>query len=180
LVLIVLAVSLLSCKKALVTENTPAHINVGESYYTQFVIRYEKRTHLTTNYRRGAAIPVNTRVKLLKITSKIIEVEVDTIAMTLVVKNIQKHTNDDVYQAFDKLFATQKVNLAIFNTLENKYIKRGTIVKGMGKSAVTVAIGYPPVTETHSLEANSWVYWSSRYNKFRVDFNNGKVSRIVD
>lgn len=180
LMLFLMMLSLVSCNKALKPEVLPPNITVGATYYTQFVIRYEKGTHLTTNYRRGAVIPVNTPVKLLNITSKTIEVEVDNSSQKLLVKNVVKHTGDDVYQAFDKLFAKKKVNLSKFTSLELTHIKTGTVANGMSKDAVIIAIGYPPITETMNLESNLWVYWSGRYNKFNVHFKNGKVSMVED
>ncbi|MGR9115350.1 MAG: hypothetical protein ACU85E_06255 [Gammaproteobacteria bacterium] len=178
--MLLIALALVSCKKVLKPEELPAHIAVGGTYYTQFVIRYEKGTHLTTNFRRGASIPVNTPVKLMNMTNKTIEVEVDNSSQKLLVKNVEKHTGDDVYQAFDKLFAKQKVELTKFNRLERQHIDRGTVADGMRKKAVTVAIGYPPVTETPNLDSNLWVYWSGRFNRFNVHFKNGKVSRVED
>jgi hypothetical protein len=179
-ILFLVMFSLVSCNKALKPEELPTNIAVGATYYTQFVIRYEKGAHLTTNFRRGASIPVNTSVKLLNITSKTIEVEVDNSSQKLLVKNVEKHTGDDVYRAFDKLFAKKKVNLSKFTALERTHIENGTVADGMRKDAVIVAIGYPPITETINLDSNLWVYWSGRYNKFNVHFKNGKVSRVED
>jgi len=179
-VLLLVTFSLVSCKKTLRPEELPAHITLGNSYYTQFVIRYEKGAHSTTNYRRGASIPINTKVRLTNISSKTIEVELDSFAKPLVIKSIQKHTGDDIYQAFDKLFGKTKVNLRKFNSLERKQIKIGTVAKRMRKKAVIAAIGYPPITETMSLDVDRWVYWSGRFNKFNVNFSKGKVSSIVD
>jgi len=172
--------SLVACKKTLKPEELPGHIAIADSYYTQFVIRYEKGRHVTTNYRRGASIPVNTKVKLLNITAKTIELEVENSVQPLVIKNIQKHTGKDIYQAFDDLFAKKKINLYNFNSLERRNIKSGTVAKGMRKKAVKVAIGYPPITETMNLDSDTWVYWSGRFNKFNVVFINGKVSKVVD
>jgi hypothetical protein len=180
LLLLLVMLSLVSCNKALKPEELPTNITVGATYYTQFVIRYEKGTHLTTNFRRGASIPVNTPVKLLNITSKTIEVEVDNSSQKLLVKNVEKHTGDDVYRAFDKLFAKKKVNLSKFTALERTQIDGGTVANGMSKDAVIVAIGYPPITETMNLDSNLWVYWSGRFNKFNVHFKNGKVSKVED
>jgi hypothetical protein len=180
LILFLVIFSLVSCKKALKSEELPAHIVLGGSYYTQFVIRYEKGTHLTTNFRRGTAIPVNTPVKLLNITSKTIEVEVDNSSQKLLVKNVEKHTGADIYQMFDKLFAKKKVNLSKFTALERSHIDSGTVANGMRKDAVLVAIGYPPVTETINLDSNLWIYWSSRFDKFNVHFKNGKVNKVED
>jgi len=179
-ILLVLMLSLVACKKVLKHEDIPAHIAVGDTYYTQFVIQYEKQTYLTTNYRRGTLVPVNTKVRLLEITSKTIKVELLDVAMPLLIKNVEKHTGDDVFQAFDELFAIQKRSLAKFNSLEKRQIEDGTVAKGMRKDAVIVAIGYPPITETYNLKVNTWVYWSGRFNKFNVNFKNDKVSSIVD
>jgi hypothetical protein len=180
LCLLLVMFSMVSCNKAIKPEVLPTNISVGATYYTQFVIRYEKGTHLTTNYRRGESIPVNTPVKLLNITSKAIEVEVNNSSQKLLVKNVEKHTGDDVYRAFDKLFARKKVNLSKFTALERSHIESGTVANGMRKDAVIVAIGYPPITETPNLDGNTWVYWSGRYNKFNVHFKDGKVSGIQD
>ncbi len=180
LLLLILAIGLTACNKTLKPEELPVHIVVGDDYYTQFVIRYEKGVHLTTNFRRGASIPVNTRVRLLSIKNKTIEVQPDTTAKPLLIKNVKKHTGDDVIQAFDKLFAKRKVNLRRFTALERKYIRQGRVAKGMRKKAVLVAIGYPPITETPDLGMNIWTYWSGRFNRFRVYFRNGRVYKIVN
>ena len=180
LILLTVAISLAACNKTLKPEELPAHIAVGDDYYTQFVIRYEKGVHLTTNFRRGASIPVNTRVKLLSIKSKTIEVQPDNTVKPLLIKNVKKHTGDDIVQAFDKLFATRKVNLRRFTSRERKYIRQGRVAKGMRKKAVLVAIGYPPITETPDLDMNVWTYWSGRFNRFKVYFRNGKVYKIVN
>ncbi len=178
--LIMAVLSLTGCPKMAKQQALPAHMIIGETYYTQFAIRYEKNRHLTTNYRRGPTIPVNTRVNLLSVTAKAIEVQPENMTVPLTIRNVPKHTGKDVYQAFDDLFAKDKINLNRFTSLERKHIKSGTVAKGMRKKAVTVAIGYPPVTETPGPEADTWVYWSGRFNKFNVNFRNGKVSSIVD
>jgi len=180
LILLLITFSLISCKKTLIQEDLPSHIVVGNSYYTQVDMKYEKAYFLTTNYRRGTSIPVNTKVQVLGISSKVIELQVDSFTKPFLIKNAQKHTGDDIYQTFDKLLSTKKLNLRNYNSLERKYIKSGTVAKGMRKKAVIAAIGYPPMTKTMSLDVNGWVYWSGRYNTFRVKFKNGKVSSIVD
>jgi hypothetical protein len=116
----------------------------------------------------------------VSITSKTITVALANTSQQLVVKNIEKHTGDDIYRAFNKLFAKKKVNLSKFTPLEINHIESGTVANGMRKEAVIVAIGYPPITETFSQVSNQWVYWSSRFNRFKVNFENGKVSKVVD
>lgn len=179
IVILFMALLLASCKKTLTQQELPAHIQLNDTYYTQFVIRYEKGRHRTTNYRIGPSVPINTAVTLLKITNKSIEVSLPS-GQPLMIENVQKHTNDDVYQAFDKLFGKQKVSLSRFSSKERKNIASGTVAVGMSKKAVLRAIGYPPTTETPTLDANTWVYWTNRFNRFNVQFKNDRVSQIID
>lgn len=179
-VTVLLLLTLSACQKPLKKEELPPSIQIGSDYFTQFVIRYEKGTHATTNYRRGASIPVNTRARLLEITNKTIKVELESNHQQLLVKNVSKHTGDDTVKAFEKLFGKSKVNLSGFTKLEKEHIKSGTVAKGMRKKAVLVAIGYPPQVETMNLDSNQWTYWSSRWNKFIVHFKNDKVVKIQD
>jgi hypothetical protein len=176
---VMLGLSLAACNKKLTKEDLPSHIVENGIYYTQVVMHYEKNTYPTTNYQVGMIIPINTQVKLLEMDKKSISIEMNT-GQKLTVKNISKHTGDNTQQAFDKLFAKQKINLSQFSRKERNQIETGKVTVGMHKKAVTVAIGYPPVTKTANLEANSWVYWRNHFNTFIVNFKNGKVSDIVD
>ena len=98
----------------------------------------------------------------------------------LLIVNAAKHTGDDVYQAFDKLLAKQPVELSKFSRLERKNIDVAKAGKGMTQAAVLVAIGYPPIIRTPSLDSDKWTYWSGRFNTFIVHFEKGKVARIQD
>jgi hypothetical protein len=169
-----------SCSTPIKPSELPASIKVGDHYYTQVVIQYEKGAHVTTNYRRGSKIPINSEVILSEITNKIIKVKLVSDQKELIIKNVIKHTNDDTIQAFEKLFNKNKVNLDQFTALEREHIKSGTVAVGMRKKAVIAAIGFPPQIATMNLDANQWTYWSSKFNKFTVDFKNDKVSKVVD
>ncbi len=162
------------------SEQLSAGVQLGESYYTQVTMMYEKGVYPTTNYRRGTLLEVNTPVKLLEIGSKVIKVKLLQSNAELLIKNVAKHTGDDAYQAFAKLFAKQEVNLSRFNPLERDNINKGIVAIGMSKAAVKIAIGHPPIVRTPSLDSNAWTYWSSRFNTFIVHFENDKVSRIQD
>lgn len=178
-ILVFMLISLTACQfSETKPEIMPAGIQLGDKYFTQVTIRYEKGQFRTTNYQRGTFLPVNTEVELLEVTPKAIKVKLLPINTDLLIVNVPKHTGDDIYQAFNKLFAKNKVNLSRFNSQEQKNIKLGSVAKGMSKQAVQVAIGYPPVIRTPSLEADEWVYWSSRFRTFKVNFQNGKVASI--
>ncbi|NOQ14410.1 MAG: hypothetical protein GQ583_08050 [Methyloprofundus sp.] len=158
----------------------PAGLQLGDKYYTQVTMQYEKGKYRTTNYRRGLLLTVNTEVELLEVTSKSIRLKLIQAEQELLIVNVIKHTGDSVYQAFDKLLAKTKVNLSRFSALEQKNIAKGSVAKGMSKSAVKVAIGYPPITKTPSLDGDKWTYWSNRFNRFIVHFAKDKVTQVQD
>ncbi|MCF7971813.1 MAG: hypothetical protein K9L22_11705 [Methylococcaceae bacterium] len=157
---------------------------LGESYYTQVTLMYENDVYSTTNYRRGTLLEVNTAVELLEIEPKMIKVKILQSNRELLIKteslieNIAQYTSDDAYQAFAKLFAQQEVDLSRFNQQERDNIKKGTVAKGMSKAAVKIAIGYPSIVRTPSLDSNKWTYWRSPANSFVVHFENDQVIRI--
>jgi preprotein translocase subunit SecF len=168
------------CGKRLNEATLPIGIKTGNIYYTQVTFQYEKGRHLTTNYRKGTLVPINTQVQLQEITSGDIMLEILPAHSKLRIENVEKHTGDDVTRAFNKLFGKNKVNLGRFSSAEREYIASGRVGKGMTKKAVIAAIGYPPITETPSLEGNEWTYWSSRFNRFIVKFQNDKVAQVQD
>jgi hypothetical protein len=180
MIFILLGLSLVGCNKKLAKNDLPVNATEGGNYYTQVVMHYEKNVYPTTNYQVGTAIPVNTQVKLLEMSDKTISIELVNSGQKITVKNLIKHTGDDIHQAFNKLFAQKKVDMSIFNRLETKNIEAGTVAKGMSKKAVKIAIGYPPTTRTSSLAADAWVYWRNRFNTFIVNFKNDKVTSVVD
>ncbi len=165
---------------ALTDATLPLDIKPGAIYYTQVTIQYEKGRHLTTNYRRGAMLPVNTQVRLEEINEDEILLQILPDMTKLQVENVAKHTGDNTVRAFMKLFNKNRVNLSRFSRLEQEGIAVGRVVKGMGKQAVITAIGYPPVTQTSSTQMPRWTYWSSRFNRFVVEFQGDRVSFIQE
>jgi hypothetical protein len=177
IVLVLLALA--GCSKRL-NEASQSGIKAGEIYYAQVSFQYEKGRHLTTNYRRGILVPVNTQVRLEDITSDEIFLEILPSRAKLHVKNVQKHTGDSTAQAFAKLFGKNKLDLSRFSALEKENILAGKVAPTMSKKAVIAAIGYPPITETPNLGVNQWTYWNSRFDRFIVHFENDLVARAQD
>ena len=66
------------------------------------------------------------------------------------------------------------------NALELKAIERAEVEVGMSKTAVLLAIGYPPEHRTPSLASSQWVYWRNRFNRFVLEFDGDRVSRIIE
>jgi hypothetical protein len=158
----------------------PLDIKPGGFYYTQVTMQFEKGRFLTTNYRRGSLIPVNTQVRLEEISDDDIMMEILPDLTKLHVENVAKHTGDTSVRAFMKLFNKNRVDLSRFSRLEQESIQAGRVTKGMSKQAVITAIGYPPITQTPALQSNRWTYWSSRFNRFVVEFLNDRVAFIQE
>jgi len=149
-------------------------------YYTQFSLFTEKNVFRTTNYRKGALVPINTAVVLDSINTAKAELRLVNGNAPLTIENVPKHTVDDIQTAFKKIVAPRKLDLDIFTEEEQEAILAGQVRRGMGRRAVLAAIGYPPQVETPSLESNEWTYWTNRFNKFIVRFKGGKVDAVVD
>lgn len=149
----------------------------GETYYTQFSLFHLKYVWLTTNYRKGVLVPVNTQVTFLKASSNEIDVEALD-GRTLKIVNIERYSGVNIDGIFNRTFGKEKVDLAKFSTAEKENIMAGTVNIGMSKDAVIKALGYPPEHKTPNLEGNEWRYWKNRYGTMLVSFTDGKVSGI--
>ena len=60
-------------------------------------------------------------------------------------------------------------------------IKKGRVSRGMTKSGVIYAIGYPPKHVTPDLDVYEWTYWKNRFNRMVVIFDEtGVVTGVRD
>lgn len=195
-----LLLSLAGCENVFKRE-LPANIVLGNTYYTQSVMRYQNGMYSTVNYLSGTPIPVNTAVTLLAVSDETINVQLNDSQQKIQVKNTdvfnenetldqfsgdaypnhwgeaQQDRGEDIYQVFNRLFGRQKVDLSQFTPLERQHIADGTVANGMTEKAVRVALGRPSFTETMNLAYDTWVYWINRFDRFDVKFDNGKVVR---
>ena len=66
-----------------------------------------------------------------------------------------------------------------FSAVDKKGVAEGKAYKGMTRKGVMVALGYPAVHKTPSLETDTWIYWANRFRTVAVDFDKqGKVSNV--
>jgi hypothetical protein len=149
----------------------------GQKFHLQFSLFHEAGEHRTTNYRKGILVPVNTEVTFIKVTRRdILVVLPGGERLTLV--NVQDFSGETVPGIFKRTFAANKVDLTKFTQAEREAINSGQVREGMSKTAVIVALGYPPKHRTPSLESDAWRYWQNRFNTFTVHFSGGKVRSI--
>lgn len=152
----------------------------GERLYTQFSLFYEKDHHITTNYRKGILVPVNTEVEFVKVTKKRITIKIPSYNVTVHFENEEDYSGQKIEGIFQRTFGRQKVDLAGFSEEERSCIKKGIVTEGMTKDAVIKAMGYPPHHKTPTLEMDQWRYWKNRFDTMLVFFDDGKVSAIQD
>jgi len=175
LAMIFFSSSISAAKPKGIAGNTPA----GQILYTQFSLFHEGGRHITTNYRKGFLVPVNTEVKFVKATKDEIVVTLpDGLDLRLI--NVSEFSGEKIDGIFRRTLATEPVDLSQFTEAEKKSIINGEVKNGMRKSAVIVALGYPPKHKTPSLDLNQWRYWQNRFDTFIVSFENDLVIKIYN
>ena len=180
IILFLLLSFLVGCKKNLNTDQPAVSVNPSQIYYTQFSLFQEKNRFRTTNYRKGILIPINTAFTVQDMSENEAHFRLADSGQILEIENVQKHTGDNMQTAFNRMAGLTKVDLSRFSAAERDAILAGRATKGMSREAVIAAIGYPPITETPTLDSNDWTYWTHRFNRFIVHFDLGKVEKIVD
>ena len=82
-------------------------------------------------------------------------------------------------QYISLITSSQKVNLNALSEIDQKGINSGKALVGMSKKGVRIALGYPAVHRTLSLENNSWIYWRNRFRTKVIEFDTeGNVKEI--
>jgi hypothetical protein len=149
---------------------------VGQNYFTRFSFHEERSAYSTTNYTRGAVVPINTEVKLIAMSgSKLTLKRLDT-GQDIKVENEEKFSRKSIDQIAALMLSAEKTPLERLPTEVAAAIRNGDMRRGMTKELLLMARGYPPAHETPSVEGDRWVYWSSRFVKQTVVFANGRLS----
>lgn len=82
-------------------------------------------------------------------------------------------------QYFNLITSPSTTLISSLSSIDLKGIADGKAYTGMTKNGVRIALGYPAVHKTPSLESNSWTYWKNRFATTVVEFgNDGKVISI--
>jgi hypothetical protein len=149
---------------------------VGQDYFTRYTFHEEKDEHITTNYSRGAVVPINTLVKLRSMSgSKLVLKRADN-GQSITVKNEEQYTKKSIAEVARLMLSADKTPLEKLPDEVATAVRVGEMHKGMTKELVLMARGYPPAHETPSTDGDRWVYWSSRFVKMTILFSNGRLS----
>jgi len=149
---------------------------IGASYYTRYNLWYERKKHNTTNYSRGALLPVNSKVTLVTIEDKKMLLELESGEMINVVL-AQKFSLRPLTEIAAELLAPTQIPLSKLGDELAKTILAGNLRLGMTKEQVLMTRGYPPRHKTPSLDGDTWVYWSSRFVHRTLVFQDGLLAR---
>ncbi len=140
----------------------------------------EKRARLyATNYQQSGFIPLCTEVTIIKTSNKVI-----TFTDLTTKRQYEYYYHKSAVEPFDqhllKYFGKtcNKDKVVKLSKIDREGIKVGEVKVGMSKEGVTLAIGYPPMHRTPSLQSDQWIYWRNRWATMQVVFENGKVSRV--
>lgn len=141
----------------------PGAVVAGKEYYTRYTFMHEDGEHSATNYWRGALVPINTKVKVLKLKKNSFTFQLVESGEKIVVKNKSEYTNRTGQQVANEMLAEQPTQIDLYGPEMADAIRAGTPRLGMTKTQVLLARGYPPSHETPSLSGPRWKYWQSRF-----------------
>jgi hypothetical protein len=144
----------------------------GKQYYMRHNIMYEEGSHATTNYWRGALLPVNTKVTLLSLGRGGMLLQVDGSGEKVRIE-YSKHGRRPMPVVAKNMLSARPVPIEKFDAETQGNIKSGNVTLGMTKEQVVIARGYPPAHKTPSIDGDKWQYWSSRYVIYTYVFKNG-------
>jgi hypothetical protein len=148
---------------------------VGGDYFTRYSFHYERGRHLTTNYARGSLLPINTRVKLVSMSDdELVLQRLDT-RDRVRVKNVEKFSRKPLSEVARGLLSPEKMPVDQQPVDVAIAIRHGELLEGMTKEQALMARGYPPTHRTPSLDADKWVYWSSRFIRHTITFKDGHL-----
>jgi hypothetical protein len=130
-------------------------------------------------YADHSIIPVNTPVEVGKYRQGfLLTATTDGILIYFEYRsaNMQEMPVEDYIKL---ITSPDKVSLKHLSRIDQKGISDGKAYPGMSKEGVRIALGYPALHYTPSLNENFWTYWYDRFQTMTITFGeNGKVKTI--
>jgi hypothetical protein len=186
LMCIFLLVSLSGCVKNSRIKDQPSH-DLMETVYLKNNIHVQQQTTRQgeTVYRASYAnytnpgaghliIPVNTPVTITtkgSVRGKGIVITT-TDGKTIHFEFNSKNMGMEPEQYYGFITSTHVTSLSHLSPIDNQGIADGKAYTGMTKEGVRIALGYPAVHRTTSLDSNTWTYWKNRFTTTVVEFGN--------
>lgn len=132
----------------------------------------------SVNYQMEGLMPACTKVKILSVTNRRMEFEVQGGAKYEYA--FHDSLKDPIPKHLDRYFGTAcpRKKIDALSGVNRQGFKEGRILPGMTKEAVILAVGYPPEHATPSLDSTTWKYWRNRFATTNVHFQGGKVAKL--
>jgi hypothetical protein len=172
-----------ACRHPIVpAENAVAGLAAASPVYTLANLHADERDKFVSaaNFQYVGVIPVCSKVTLLAADRKSLEFKLDATGSTYTYYN-HGAAGEPLDRNLARYFGPvcPQAELDALTPLEKDGVRLGVAKKGMRKQAVILAIGYPPVRDTRTLELPTWRYWSTSMSSFIVVFDDdGVVSGI--
>jgi hypothetical protein len=135
----------------------------------------------SVDYLQEGFIPVCTPVEIVSLTAKEMTFRVPKTGVQyeyLFHKTMQGTPQAHLARIFGKSCPSARIRR--MSKVDRQGIEQGSVLPGMTKDAVVIAIGYPPEHATPSLSVDQWRYWRNRFNTIVVVFQKGRVAQIQD
>ncbi|WP_299082012.1 hypothetical protein [uncultured Paraglaciecola sp.] len=141
----------------------------------------KRRVLYALNYQLPYLLPMCSSIKIEDIDDDEIEFTYQGVTFTYVWDKHTRKAGQSLEANFKQYFGSsceqQKANN--LSALDQQGIKAGKPKLGMSKEGILFAMGRPPIHATLSLDSNTWTYWSNKWNRQLISFDDkGKVTKI--
>ena len=120
-------------------------------------------------------LPVNSAIMISRWRRGFLITDADD-GMEIFFEFHKRNMDMSVDEYLELITSPSKVSLSGLSEKDKKGIQDGKAYHGMTKKGVRMALGYPAVHRTPSLDSNTWIYWTNRFRAISVEFDNqGRV-----
>jgi hypothetical protein len=142
----------------------------------------EARSRLfATNYQQAGLIPVCSGVELLERDAKRLRFrqrETGKVYDYFFHEAAGEPFPEHLARVFGS--ACPRAALEALPELDRRGLTLGKPLVGMSREGVWFALGHPPRHVTPSLESNRWIYWTYRFNRIAIVFDDGGHVLVVE
>lgn len=149
------------------------------SGFTCCNLHYENDWISDANWSSMPMIPAGASIKVVDYGRYRIDVEIDGRKMRL---GLDYGRQQSLQAWANKIVVNEdpRRRIADLPAPVREAIRAGKIAIGMGRDEVIVALGYPPMHQTPSLNAPHWKYWHSGFGSFLVVWDDaGRVKDVI-
>lgn len=149
------------------------------SGYTCCNLHYENDWISDANWSAMPMIPAGASIKINDYGRYRVNVEIDGRKMRLGLD----YGRQEPLQAWARKLVVQddpRQKIAAWPAPVRDAVRAGKVAIGMSKEQVIVAIGYPPMHQTPSLESPQWKYWHTGFGSYLVLWDGaGRLKDVI-